>query len=187
MRDLDHGNPAATTAAPKPERISRFAWAHRLPYAKCAVGLLFVVLFASAISSMSRWNELRGVYDDICYLRQAHLFKRFGIGGFNTDISLDDDGFFSRMEKALGYSGWDDPRLALCHSPIPKTGKRVIQYPPGTGFMLALFPEGVQARGLYISVSALLLLISLLAIRSARTAPLIALIGAMEARRSTSW
>ena len=35
---------------------------------------------------MSRWNESRGVYDDICYLRQAHLFQRFGLDGFDTDI-----------------------------------------------------------------------------------------------------
>ena len=41
---------------------------------------------------MSGWNEARGVFDDICYLRQAHLFQRFGLGGVDTDISRDDDG-----------------------------------------------------------------------------------------------
>ena len=40
---------------------------------------------------MSRWSESRGVYDDICYLRQAHLFQRFGLRGINTDIAFDDD------------------------------------------------------------------------------------------------
>ena len=40
---------------------------------------------------MRNWTERTGVYDDICYLRQAHLFQRFGLGGFDTNISRDDD------------------------------------------------------------------------------------------------
>ena len=44
---------------------------------------------------MLHWNEARGVYDDVCYLRQAHLFQRFGLGGFDTDISRDDDGYLA--------------------------------------------------------------------------------------------
>jgi hypothetical protein len=40
----------------------------------CAIG--FLVVLASNIWSISGWIEARGVYDDICYLRQAHLFDR---------------------------------------------------------------------------------------------------------------
>ena len=41
----------------------------------CGFGLL--ALLASNIWTMSRWSESRGVYDDVCYLRQAHLFQKF--------------------------------------------------------------------------------------------------------------
>jgi len=53
----------------------------------CAIG--FLVVLASNVWSISRWDESRGVYDDICYLRQAHLFERFGLRGIDTNITVD--------------------------------------------------------------------------------------------------
>ena len=50
-------------------------------YLKIACGLLCLLVVASNVRSISRWSEARGVYDDICYLRQAHLFQQFGLGG----------------------------------------------------------------------------------------------------------
>ena len=70
--------------------------------AKLLCGLLCLLLLASQLWSMSRWNEARGVYDDVCYLRQAHLFQRFGLQGFDTDISRDDDGYFRSKLKLHG-------------------------------------------------------------------------------------
>ena len=49
-------------------------------YLKILCGFGFLVILASNVWSISRWNEARGVYDDICYLRQAHLFQKFGVG-----------------------------------------------------------------------------------------------------------
>ena len=43
--------------------------------------------------TISRWSENRGVYDDVCYLRQAHLFQRFGLGGIDTNVVFDDDDY----------------------------------------------------------------------------------------------
>jgi hypothetical protein len=45
----------------------------------CAAG--FLVVLVSNIVSISGWKESRAVYDDICYLRQAHLFEQYGLGG----------------------------------------------------------------------------------------------------------
>jgi hypothetical protein len=42
-------------------------------------GFGFLVVLASNVWSISTWTETRAVYDDICYLRQAHLFERFGL------------------------------------------------------------------------------------------------------------
>jgi hypothetical protein len=55
--------------------------------------------------------------------------------------------------KAIGYAGWNDPAAAPCHSLMPATQRRVMQYPPGTGFVLALFPSGFQLIPLYALAS----------------------------------
>ena len=48
---------------------------------KAASAFVCLVILVSNIWTISRWNESRGVYDDICYLRQAHLFQRYGLDG----------------------------------------------------------------------------------------------------------
>src|SRR5258708_3760531 len=100
--------------------------------------------------TMSRWSEARGVYDDVCYLRQAHLFQRFWLGGLDTDISRDDDRYLSAKLKEIGFPTWNDAATAPCHTPMPATKKLVMQYPPGTGFVVALFPTGVHVIPLYV-------------------------------------
>jgi hypothetical protein len=117
---------------------------------KLLCGLLCLVLLISNVRSTLHWDEARGVYDDICYLRQAHLFQRFGLNGFDTDVSRDDDHFLAWKLKQIGYSAWSDPTQAPCHVLMRATGKRVVQYPPGTGLLLALFPPGSQVVSLYI-------------------------------------
>ena len=68
---------------------------------KLLCGIGFLLVLASNIWTISRWNESRGVYDDICYLRQAHLFKQFGLDGLNTDIRRDDDHYLVDRLKAI--------------------------------------------------------------------------------------
>ena len=109
---------------------------------KLLCGIGFLVVLASNISTISRWSESRGVYDDICYLRQAHLFKLFGLDGLNTDLKREDDQYLANKLKEMDYPEWNVTTRAPCHVWMEKTKKTVIQYPPGTGFMLALFPEG---------------------------------------------
>lgn len=70
----------------------------------CAIG--FLVVLVSNIWSISGWIEARGVYDDICYLRQAHLFDRFGPRGIDTNISFDDDHFLKNKLKEIDYPEW---------------------------------------------------------------------------------
>ncbi len=124
------------------------------------------LLFAMQVWSMSHWSEARGVYDDICYLRQAHLFQRFGIAGLDTDISHDDDGYLAGKLKEINFPPDDPPP---CHTPMPATKKLVIQYPPGTGFLLSLFPEGNQVIPLFVSATTIIFGFALLAIFYARS------------------
>jgi hypothetical protein len=73
-------------------------------------------MLASNVWLMSRWSESRGVYDDICYLRQAHLFQRFGLDGLDTDIVRDDDRYLASKLKEMGFKSWNDPAAAPCHT-----------------------------------------------------------------------
>jgi hypothetical protein len=138
-------------------------------YLKVVCGFACFLILASNVWSMSRWSEARGVYDDVCYLRQAHLFQRFGLGGLDTDISRDDDRYLSAKLKEIGFPTWSDTATAPCHTPMPATKKLVMQYPPGTGFVLALFPQGFQVIPLYVSATVIVFGFALLAIFYARS------------------
>ena len=138
--------------------------------AKLAFGLICLAILASNIATMSRWSEARGVYDDICYLRQAHLFQRFGAGGLDTNAIRDDDRYFEGKLKEIAFAEWKDPIRWPCHNPMPG-GNVVLQYPPGTGFLLALFPQGHQVVPLYIAASLIVCGFALAGIAMARTLP----------------
>lgn len=140
-------------------------------FLKILCGLGLAVVLATNVRSMSHWSEARGVYDDICYLRQAHLFQKFGLAGLNTDISLDDDHYLALKLKEIGFPGWSDQAAAPCHNLMPVTKKLVVQYPPGTGFLLALFPEGFQVIPLYVIASVAVFCFALAAISCASTIP----------------
>jgi hypothetical protein len=137
-----------------------------MKFLKVICGLACFVLFATQVWSMLHWNEARGVFDDICYLRQAHLFQRFGLAGFNTDISRDDDGYLASKLKEIDFPSDDPPP---CHTPMPATNKLVIQYPPGTGMLLALFPQGHQAVPLFVLATTIVFGFTLLGIFAARS------------------
>ena len=138
-------------------------------YFKVVCGFACFLILVSNVWSMSRWSEARGVYDDVCYLRQAHLFQRFGLGGLDTDISRDDDRYLSAKLKEIGFPTWSNTATAPCHTPMPATKKLVMQYPPGTGFVLALFPQGFQVIPLYVSATVIVFGFALLAIFYARS------------------
>jgi hypothetical protein len=145
---------------------------------KVGCGLVCFLIVLSNIWTIAHWNESRGVYDDICYLRQAHLFQRFGLDGLNTDITRDDDHYLSSKLKEIGFARWADPAEAPCHSLMPRTHRRVMQYPLGTGLLLAAFPSGFQAKPLYVLANVIVLGFVLLAISYARTRAAVLLTGA---------
>ena len=132
----------------------------------CGIGLLAVL--ASNVWTMSRWSENRGVYDDVCYLRQAHLFQKHGLGGIDTNIIFDDDDYLKNKLKAIGYAEWNVVARIPCHTFIPAADKYVMQYPPGTGLALALFREGFQVIPLYLLANVTILAFALLALFRAR-------------------
>ncbi|WP_018648861.1 hypothetical protein [Bradyrhizobium huanghuaihaiense] len=145
---------------------------------KVIFAVLFIAMLVGHFWTMLRWNEARGVYDDICYLRQAHLFQRFGLaGGFDTNLALDDDDYLKSKLKEIDYPNWDDTTDAPCHNLMPATGKVVIQYPPGVGLVLALFPRGHQVVPMYMMATVVVFGFALFALSIARTARSILMAG----------
>jgi len=71
--------------------------------------------------------------------------------------------------KEIGFPTWRDTATAPCHTPMPATKKLVMQYPLGTGFVLALFPQGFQVIPLYVSATVIVFGFALLAIFYARS------------------
>ncbi|WP_245477208.1 hypothetical protein [Bradyrhizobium guangzhouense] len=117
---------------------------------KILFSIVFLAMLASNITLISHWTESRGVYDDICYLRQAHLFQRFGWQGLDTSLARETDGYLAAKLRSIGFPNWNEPTRAPCHTQTADGGKWVMTPPPGTGFVLALFPEGFQVVPLYV-------------------------------------
>jgi len=141
-----------------------------LSLGKTLAVLLCLGIVVSNLVSMSRWTEDRNVNDDACYLRQAHLFQRFGLDGLDTTIARDDDGYMiGKMRKFPGWNPSWESKEAPCHTFIPTLNKRVLQYPPGTGLVLAMFPAGYQVIPLYGLCTILVFGFALAAIRQARS------------------
>ena len=145
--------------------------------AKILVGILFLAVLASNMFAISRWSETRGVYDDLCYLRQAHLFQRFGLAGFDTDLAKDDDRYFAGEQRDIHYADRSVPTKAPCHPYIARTQRSVLQYPPGTGAVLALFPEGHQVIPLYFAANLMAFALALAALARASSPPSLAVAG----------
>ncbi|WP_041748497.1 hypothetical protein [Bradyrhizobium cosmicum] len=116
---------------------------------KVFFSIVFLAILASNVRLISHWSESRGVYDDICYLRQAHLFQRFGWQGLDTSLARETDGYLAGKLRSIDFPNWRDPTRAPCHTQTADGSKWVMTPPPGTGFALALFPEGFQVIPLY--------------------------------------
>jgi hypothetical protein len=150
---------------------------------KICFSIVFLVMLASNVRLISHWNESRGVYDDICYLRQAHLFQRFGWHGLDTRLDREDDGYLAGKLRSIGFPDWKEPTRAPCHTEVSDGSKLVMTPPPGTGFVLSLFPEGFQVIPLYVLANVTIAGFALYALwRAQRPGPLAlaAVFGAMS-------
>jgi hypothetical protein len=147
------------------EGVRGTAWSSRLmPWLRLASWAICILILANNTLMMSHWDEHRGVYDDLGYLRQAHLFQRFGIGGLDTDARRDDDHFYVKALKTIGLDETGDFKHFVSHNYMPATDKLVLQSPPGAGFLLALFPEGFQVVPLYVTCSVVVFIFAMVLI-----------------------
>ena len=101
-----------------------------------------------------------------------------GLPAWTPISARDDDHYLASKLKEIGFPTWNDPATAPCHTSMPATKKRVMQYPPGTGFVLALFPQGFQVIPLYVLATVIIFGFALLGISYARSRPAVLLTAA---------
>ena len=92
-----------------------------------------------------------------------------GSDGLDTNIVRDDDHYLAGKLKAIGFPEWNDPAAISLPHLDAGADKYVLQYPPGTGFVLALFPAGFQVIPLYVLTSLVAVGFALLALSYAST------------------
>jgi hypothetical protein len=101
-----------------------------------------------------------------------------GLAASTPDISRDDDHYLALKLKEVGFPSWNDVTAVPCQTPMPATKKLVLQYPPGTGMVLALFPPGYQVIPLYVTATLIVFGFALFGIISARSVASVLLAGA---------
>jgi hypothetical protein len=109
---------------------------------------IIIILLIMAFTLHFSDHEQRNVdpigCDGFGYARQAQLFRDQGLmHGFNTSITAPQAELLVSLAKGTlpNTVSWYEPIAPHCHHYNDHTGKVILQYPPGTGLILALFPE----------------------------------------------
>lgn len=89
--------------------------------------------------------------DSYGYLRQAELFRQKGpVGGLDTAIESENAAFLVGIASQINtnVSRWSEMIAPHCHHYKPVNQTIILQYPPGTGFVLSLLPSGRELEAL---------------------------------------
>jgi hypothetical protein len=98
---------------------------------------------------LARKDEAPRNFDPFGYLRQAQLFQTYGvIGGLDTSFRGSVASYLKETAEKIDPdpSHWAYSIAPPAHHLEPRTGRIVDQYPPGTGFFLHFYRQGVQMR-----------------------------------------
>ena len=137
----------------------------------CALGTALVCSALSADRRTRQVEEYSWLCDPFGYLQIAQDVRQAVATRSLPDFSIESphNRLLIDMMKSRGLPlrFWDDMVAPLCHHYFPKADHIGVQYPPGTGFMLALFPEGEALHsldrlviGLFVVVGLVLLVIA---------------------------
>jgi hypothetical protein len=135
--------------------------ANRLTLTKVASILILCGLAAIQLRATAKPSDEPLGRDWFGYLRQAALFRSNGIAGIDTELMPAVSRPLIAIAKAIGEpaEAWREAIAPHCHHYKPGVDKIVLQYPPGTGFLLSLLPETGATRSLLLaSVLAILAL-----------------------------
>lgn len=119
---------------------------------------VLAVVAASNMARLERWHEVPHACDWFGFLRQAKLFRDNGFfGGLDTAVRDANSLYLIDRMKRLEPA---NPLLAgqtgpFCHWYHVRTDRLAIVSPPGTGFGLSLFAEGIEARAAFMAYTML--------------------------------
>ena len=160
-----------------PIQARRTTW---IPFNPCLLISLALLLWLHYDTYRAHNKAVEFAYgcDDFGYLRQARLFQQNGpIGGLNTAITDENTIYLiAKLQSLAEPFNWALMAGPYCHNYKRQTGHVIFQYPPLTGLVLSLFPEGRRARLNLALVGVILVgFLSLTAINArAVTVPLLA-------------
>jgi hypothetical protein len=121
---------------------------------KVSILALLASLFLCASYVTQRWatwTQAPAGVDSFGYARSARIFREYFSGVAPLDFSIRDEqtAFLRDVLKGSGAppEQWYLAVAPVAHHYVAESDKVVLQYPPGTGFLMSLFPE-VEAASL---------------------------------------
>ncbi|MDB5367623.1 MAG: rane protein of unknown function [Rhodospirillales bacterium] len=113
------------------------------------IALLTIGFMSLATPARNPGNSYAFGCDPFGYLRGAQLFQEKGLaGGFDTAIDRADTRYLVEIAKSLGrpVATWATGVAPHCHHYDAGSDQVILQYPPGTSLLLALFPYGTGGQ-----------------------------------------
>ena len=135
-------------------------------------GLL--VLLSAYVMALAFTAKLPFAYavgcDAFGYMRQAELIRAHGLqSGLDTQLAAPEADFLKKIGREINPNPrtWSEMIAPHCHHYRPATDKIIMQYPPGTGMVLALMPEHKMLQALsLVMVLSILFFFSYIAVRT---------------------
>lgn len=114
--------------------------------------ILLLLAMLGVVWMMPFRTEVPAGCDDFGYMRQAELFRDKGLGGFDTQLTTPAaERLFAVMrDGGAPVHSWYQAVAPHCHHYREATDKVILQYPPGTGALMAALPPDKQERLLRI-------------------------------------
>lgn len=116
----------------------------RLPNCARMVFLIIAIILLASWGTSRRDTLYAFGCDAFGYGQQAKLFRDKGfIRGLDTRIETSEQIFLTETAKAIesNYDKWIFAIAPICYHYKQEVDKIILQYPPGTGFVLSMFPE----------------------------------------------
>jgi hypothetical protein len=130
-----------------------------------AIAWLLLLLIASYAMATAFTSNLPFSYavgcDAFGYVRQAELIREKGVvSGLDTELKAPEADFLKQTARQINTNPriWSEMIAPHCHHYRLATDKIIMQYPPGTGLVLAALPQQkmLQALSLLMVLSILL-------------------------------
>ena len=124
------------------------AWGAGQIVARVAALVMLLLAMLGVIWMIPLRTEIPWGCDDFGYMRQAELFRDKGLDGFDTRLQTPAERALVEVMRASGSEteSWYQAVAPHCHHYRESTDRVILQYPPGTGWLMSVFPQDEQQR-----------------------------------------